>query len=252
MHGPYPDILFHFTSLQSLKGILREDFCPSYARERIVGQITEKCIAVPMVSFCDLRLSELPFHMKSYGFFGIGLTKEWAHRMGLNPVAYVNKDSELINSYFSGIERYAELIKSINDWNKQVEESFLRLNILNVERYIKNYEGELRRRSRIIPNYRFADEREWRYVLPLATKNILPFLPSELVKTSDQKQFYNSQIASYRLPYKAADIKYIIVKHDRNIGPMRRYIERLSKYDSSEQQHLIARILTATQIKSDM
>lgn len=44
--------------------------------------------------------------------------------MGLNPVAYINKDSELINSFFAGIDGYAELIKSIDDWKRQVEESF--------------------------------------------------------------------------------------------------------------------------------
>lgn len=81
-NGPYPDILFHFTSGSGLRGILKEGFQPSYALEKIVAQSQERNFAVPMVSFCDLRLSELPFHMKKYGRFGIGLTKVWAKKMG--------------------------------------------------------------------------------------------------------------------------------------------------------------------------
>lgn len=254
MSGPYPDILFHFTSLRGLKGIIKDGFRPSYAREKIVSTSAEKNIAVPMVSFCDLRLSELPFHMKKYGRFGIGMTKSWAQSAGLNPVAYVNKDSEFITAIITGLESYSMLIKEIGDWNKMIaktRDGYWKL--LNIVRYTKNYEGELIRKSKSLGNYRFADEREWRYVLPLDTKNILPFMPTEFIKSIQDKEFYNHQIASLVLLYNATDVKYIIVENERNIRPMREYIDSLNHtYSASEKNHLLARILTASQIKSDM
>jgi len=84
MKSLYPDILFHFTTKAGLFGILENTFSISYAREKIIGNRKSAQFAVPMVSFCDLRLSQLKDHMDKYGNFGIGLTKEWANRNGLN------------------------------------------------------------------------------------------------------------------------------------------------------------------------
>jgi hypothetical protein len=58
MAAEYPSILFHFTQKHdALKGILRNTFRPSMARETIENNGADKEFAVPMVSFCDLRLS---------------------------------------------------------------------------------------------------------------------------------------------------------------------------------------------------
>ena len=54
-----PDILFHFTTKKGLYGILKATFSISYARDKIIGVGTPTEFAVPMVSFCDLKLSEL-------------------------------------------------------------------------------------------------------------------------------------------------------------------------------------------------
>ena len=69
----YPDILFHFTTKQSLYAILSDTFKVSYARERILGGNKTKEFAVPMVSFADLRLTGKR-HI-TYGN-GIGMTKD--------------------------------------------------------------------------------------------------------------------------------------------------------------------------------
>jgi hypothetical protein len=251
-NGPYPDILFHFTSSIGLKGIIKEGFRPSYAKERIVSGSTEKEIFVPMISFCDLRLSELPFHMTKYGRFGIGVTKSWAEKMGLNPVAYVNDGSDFTTSILTGLEGYSKLIPNIGNWDKMILETRERYwKLLNIQRYIKSYEGKLIRKGKDLGNYRFADEREWRYVLPLETKGILPFMPKELF--GDEKKIYNNQIASYVLKFSAVDVKYIIVEDERNIRPICDYIASLNAiFDPTETNHLLARILTASQIRADM
>jgi len=66
-----PDILFHFTTKKGLYGILKATFSISYAREKIIGVGKPTEFAVPMVSFCDLKLSELKAHMDKYGTYGI-------------------------------------------------------------------------------------------------------------------------------------------------------------------------------------
>lgn len=254
MNGLYPDILFHFTGTKGLRGILKEEgFRPSYAKETIVGIGKVRKFAVPIVSFCDLRLSELPLHMKKYGSFGIGLTKEWAQANGLNPVSYANQSSEFTNSLLAGIEEYFIQIQSISDWSNAMSASNSYMNILNVERYIKNYEGDLIRDSRNLGRYRFADEREWRYVLPLLTKNILPFIAEETIIKPGSKSFFNAQIAHFHLKYSASDVKYIIVPSEKNISPLRKFITGLAGgYSSTDKEHLLPRILTAEQIRSDM
>ena len=257
MNGPYPDILFHCTSTTGLRGILKEEgFRHSYAKEVISGVEKKRKFAVPIVSFCDLRLSELAFHMKKYGEFGIGLSKEWAQNKGLNPVSYTNKSSEFTNALLSGVDELSAQIQArgIEEWDDKAVMAFESyMNILNVERYIKNYEGDLIRGSRNRGCYRFADEREWRHVLPLKTKSIFPFIPEEMIQTAEQKRFYNKQIAGFYLKYAASDVKYIIVPSEKNVVPLRTFIHRLAgSYSASDKEHLLARILTAEQIRADM
>lgn len=100
----YPEILFHFTAKDKLYKILNSSFQISYARERILGGSKIKEFAVPMVSFSDLRLSELKENIGTYGKFGIGLTKEWAVREGLNPVMYASDKSLFTESFLNGVE----------------------------------------------------------------------------------------------------------------------------------------------------
>ena len=38
--------------------------------------------------------------MDTYNKFGIGLTKEWAKRKGINPVLYVNTDSYVASAIY--------------------------------------------------------------------------------------------------------------------------------------------------------
>jgi hypothetical protein len=88
--------IIHFTnSKESLIGILNDNFKLFYCKENIIiGNRTFE-FAVPMVSFCDIPLSEVKAHIEKYGKYGIGLTKEWAEKQKLNPVLYIEKDSFL-------------------------------------------------------------------------------------------------------------------------------------------------------------
>ena len=100
-----PDSLFHFTPcLNNLLGILDKTFYPRYCYENFeLTKRTTQLIewvhlidaALPMVCFSDIPLSQLMSHIKIYGKYGLGMSKEWGRREGLNPVIYFNKNSHL-------------------------------------------------------------------------------------------------------------------------------------------------------------
>ena len=182
----YPEILFHFTDKDGLYGLLGTTFRVSYGREKIEGRKNIREFGVPMISFCDLRLSELKNHMSNYGKYGIGLNKNWANDKGLNPVWYVNKNCDFADNFndaLNGIYRHLNTVKDGDIYNGLSDDY---MKIVDTYRYIKNYEGKLTRNGKTTKNFRFADEREWRYVPPLSTSDALPFIPISRIKTKKQ------------------------------------------------------------------
>jgi hypothetical protein len=62
--------LFHFTrSMENLIGILQREFYPRYALENmnlLETEIPARHMAIPMVSFCDIPLSQVKDHVEYY------------------------------------------------------------------------------------------------------------------------------------------------------------------------------------------
>jgi hypothetical protein len=252
----YPDILFHFTTKDGLLSILENNFNLSYAREKIQGITTIRELGVPMVSFCDLKLSELKLHMSKYGYYGIGLTKEWANRMGLNPVMYLSRYCEFADNFNNALYRVYPMLSSLKKNNSIEKISQKELQILDAYRYMKNYEGELIRDGKIIEkNFRFADEREWRYVPSLNDQGIQdPFVAKSNIDTKAKKDAYNNKIKGVRLTFKPDDIKYLIVKNESEIIEIINHIDSVKLMNNSpdDLKRLSSRILTAEQIKNDI
>ena len=246
----YPDILFHFTTKQSLYAILSDTFKVSYARERILGGNKTKEFAVPMVSFADLRLTELKGNIGTYGKFGIGMTKEWAINRGLNPVMYASKESLFTENFIKGIEDFFNLVVNSNDTTGRFETAYN--NTINTLRYIKNYKGDLIRRGKSKPNYVFANEKEWRYVPPIVG-DILSFIPIDEIKTSQQKSYYNQKVAHLRLHFQPDDIKYLIVEKDSDINSLISHLRQVkNRFSPDTIDRLSSRILTYEQIENDI
>lgn len=253
MSSLHPDILFHFTSRDSLFNILEHTFTISYARERIVGNRRSTGFAVPMVSFCDLRLSELKDHMSSYGSYGIGLSKIWANNEGLNPVFYVNKHCSFASDLITAVENLHKQLSAISDAEAYQSAAETYMDILNIYRYVKNYEGDLIRKSGTTTrDYRFADEREWRYVPPL-NATPFPFVGLEKISTSAEKMALNRQIAHLRLAFEPEDIRYLIVERDEERLDLIHHLEAVKwRFDEGTRRRLASRILTADQINNDV
>lgn len=232
--------VFHFTdSPDNLFSILKNEFEPHFSIEKIWLGNKEIEFAVPMVSFCDIPLSQVKQHIEFYGKYGIGLSNSWAIEYGLNPVLYIEAESRIADSlgnlYFQLKELQAE--------------SETKNTYLNIIRYLKPYEGEFVRRGNTYDDYRFYNEREWRYV-PLKGKSVITkdFLSNKSFIDSE-----NLKMKKNKLSFEPDDIKYIIIENESEINEMIKKIRDLKgeKFSMSQVERLITRIITTEQILKD-
>ncbi len=236
--------IIHFTnSKDALLGILTDNFKLSYCNETVILKGNLISFAVPMVSFCDIPLSQVKNHITKYGKYGIGLTKEWAKKQKLNPVIYLEKNSKLSESYSRVYFEYAiNSGKNLQDYD-DIEKS-----VVDILRYIKNYQNNLVRGETVYKNYRFSDEREWRYVLDY---NEPPLFIYPMVNFD--KDIANDSLSTYRLKFEPNDIKYVIIQNENEISE---FIQRLrdakgKNYSYHDVDRLMTRIITTEQIVED-
>lgn len=228
--------LFHFTpSIDNLVSILKYEFKPQYRTENSLQDLLlkdeegfETTHVVPMVCFCDLPLSNINEHMKSYGRYALGMSKSWGIKGGLNPLIYLCQRSDLTKT----------LEKLRNNQNGR-EFSLL-------EAYIKPYS------SRSKKNIRFYDENEWRYV-PIAKKGDDILIKPEVYTNEEKLVEANRKIGErYGLSFEPQDIKYIIIKEDSERGQIIDAIADVkSKYAPDTIKILSSRILSSRQILED-
>jgi len=239
--------LIHFTSNKNnLKGIISHGFQVANCREKIILGRKIYDLVIPMVSFCDIPLSEIKSHVENYGRYGIGLTKEWGKKNFLNPVLYMSSDSHLsselssilVNSVFGVAKKNSEL----NGDQKS---------LLNVVRFIKNYEESLTRKGITIDNYRFYDEREWRYVPKVGDLERMLVSFSSYEKNKDK---INEPINNIRLNFSPKDIKYIIIDNDEEISEFINHIREATADTCTMRdiERLTTRIFTTEQIMTDI
>ena len=204
-----------------------------------------------MISFSDLRLSELKDNIGTYGKFGIGMTKDWAINKGLNPVMYASDKSLFTENFMTGIEDFFKLVNNTDDISGRYETAYN--NTINTLRYIKNYKGDLiRPGKKTISDYVFANEREWRFVPPISN-NILSFVPIDQIGTPQQKSKFNQRVSHIKLHFQPDDIKYLIVEKDTDINPLIAHL-RIAKVGFPDEivDRLSSRILTYEQIEKDV
>ncbi len=242
--GLSSNTIIHFTKKkEALEGILKNNFNINYCIEKILLENKSIEFFVPMVSFCDIPLSQVKNHIDSYGSYGIGLTKKWAERQKLNPVLYTENNSSLSKSLRNALVGF---LRNQDEGLKVLEEK--EKSLLDILRYVKNYQADLIRKDmETIPNYRFSDEREWRYVLGYDKTN--KFLCSA---NNNNKADLNNSILGHKLKFEPNDIKYVIINNDSEIKDFIEILrEAKSKYNSEDVERLITRIITTEQIRED-
>jgi hypothetical protein len=233
--------LFHFTNkIEHIINILENDFRPHYSLEDYnvifsTPPVEYLELAIAMVSFCDIPLSQTGEHLNTYGNYGIGLTKEWGNKQGITPILYTHRESSLVGC----IRKLIEKFRIFEDRDE----------LYDIVRFIKPYKGNLWRSNGIKQNVIFYNEREWRYI-PLEHKESLP--KDVFLNEMDRNRFNSGVAERYSIPFTPNDIRYLIVKDEGEILPLIREIERIkSKYSYDQVKILTTRIITSERIKED-
>lgn len=267
--------LFHFTSgIHRIISILKEGFFrPNLCLEDLSFLKIEEKVAIPMVSFCDIPLSQTKTHMKVYGRYGIGLSKSWGQKKGVSPVLYTYQGSPLAESLSQCLEwihkRYldpegsqseaslfpasvARAIRTDLRPGDQIQELWDQL--LTIQCFIKPYEGPFHRDNQSFQSVRFYDEREWRFVPELAPDLYKYLLDETAYNDIAGRAKANSEIqARSRISFESNDIKYIIIHWNKEILPMIKKIEDIKgdRYTQNELKVLSSKIISAEQIAED-
>lgn len=247
--GLSSNTLIHLTTeKESLIKIIQEGFKVKYCAENVQTQTKRITGAFPMICFSDIPLSELKNHITSYGNYGIGLKKEWAKEKGLNPVLYIDNKSLLGSLMNKDFERLLRLANA-----KDIPEDIFD-SLIHIISYAKNYEGKLETAKIKKDNYRFSDEREWRYV-PYGNQLLgnESWISEEGYRDSIKKLAANKKLSKVKLSFSPDDINYIFVEKESEISE---FIEILRKSNSKSPyesvERLFSRILTTEQIMTDM
>jgi len=215
--------VFHFTnSIDNLLSIFKNGFYPQYCLEDIIYLIQDGGdhleYAIPMVSFCDIPLSQIQYHTKKYGKYAIGLYKNWAKKNKVNPVIYTYQKSAITESLATNFLKFLE-----NVCPETGEQIFPLLH------YVKPYEGNLWKNGEIKEkNVRFYDEREWRYV----PSKIYGFLSKADYLSKESRISKNLEMIkdiSKYLTFTPNDIRYIVVQDEYEILDFHKKLVELTK-----------------------
>lgn len=240
--------VIHYTSsIQNIFGILAEGFRIKYCLETLVTNDEGKLnSAFTMVCFCDIPLSEIRNHVDSYGYYGIGLTKEWAKKKKLNPVLYIDSNSTIGPNLIRQLRRIANSRDDSDDSRDLIDE------FAEIMCYTKNYEGEITKGVDLLKNYRFYDEREWRYIPSM--QEIEPAWQLAVGKRYlANKAEFNDKVSHVRLTFEPKDIAYILIKSEEEITQCCDEIRKIfsNKCSVVELEMLLTRIMTMERVIKD-
>lgn len=213
--------LFHFTDkIENIQKIIENGFKMSYCLE------VEN--AFPMISFCDLPLSLIKEQLQKYGNYGIGMSLNWGKENKLNPVFYFDENSNLIEDFRKANLWSQSMMLEVlaGKRNPQwVDDNRPSMEfLLNLARYSKFYMSDLVRDDKIYSNYKFYDEREWRYVPELPHNEIVNRMNKQEYEEYKKKN-QKPHIQNYSLKFKSTDIRYIILQEEAEILSFIDYLE---------------------------
>jgi hypothetical protein len=218
-----------------------------------------------MISFCDIPLSLAKQHISKYGKFAIGLSKEWGITNRLNPVLYIESNSIIANDINNSRKEFSNMSKTLVEHvtsKKFFPKSLVPVlhNIIqtiytyrNTLRFIKNYQGTLVRGKKKYLNYRFYDEREWRYVPEINDTRIKSYIKDAEYQTYRGTSKAKPFLREINIEFKAKDIKYLIVESNNDIPRLIKAIKSANNLvaNSAEADILATKIITIEQLNND-
>ncbi|WP_180229415.1 abortive infection system antitoxin AbiGi family protein [Bacillus wiedmannii] len=248
------NVLFKFMGeLRFLKEIIEKmAILPRYYEEKIdylnINGVDK--IAFPMSCFCDIHLNKLVPHMENYGYYGIGLSKEWGIQKGIQPIHYINPYSPLredfSNIFSDTLKQSLEVREKNSSYN-----NYLLHNLF----YMKPLEGDMIV-NREYHTRNFHDEREWRFipnVLEAGTDLPLVLDPEQMNPNS--YQVYSNGItkcSNLWLNFELDAIKYIIVKDSYDRAELIKFIvENMNEISDLQKYTLISKVLAFNELQED-
>lgn len=198
-----------------------------------------------MVCFCDIPLTRIDTHVKFYGGYGLGLTRQWAMLNKLSPVIYISRDTNVSNALTRMLHKIPR--HPLECYKGSTED------IISIISYIKPIEGYAKKVDGKPVKKEFYQESEWRYTADV--KGILPqWISKEDHSLHELLSSYNGLAAAVSpLQFSAKDIRYIFVKFDKDIPKIIDFIQaELNHYTERDRKTLVSRIISLKRINIDL
>lgn len=235
--------------LEYLENIIRNKaIIPRYYEERLDYLNIENLekIALPMTCFCDINIHKILPHTNSYGSYAIALDKKWAIKKGVQPIHYMNFNSDILKEFKNTLKNIFSIKNE--DVNLNEYKSYLLIHLA----YMKPLEGYMSTvNGDCFKN--FHDEKEWRYIPNMENTD----LPSMITKNRLNQSAYNvyseaiSHFPEVWLDFEYKDIKYIFVNSLNDRDSIIKTISSL-EIDDLEKYKLCTKIIVFDQIKEDV
>ena len=245
--------LFHFTDdLDNLLNILENDFIPHFCHEDLTflapkrPRIPLLQFAIPMVSFCDIPLSQVADHMRVYGRYAIGMRLPWARTHHIAPVLYVERASTVAKALYS-------IVQGIGRRPYDRLRDFPKLRLFHeFACFTKAYDGPFRHHGRTLRNHRFYDEREWRFVPRRIPESLRYSLDAREFRARSRRFISGWILRGSALRFAPRDVKYVMVSSEDEITAIIRRIETgKSRFGTNQIRLLVSRVLSAEQVLED-
>ena len=210
------DTLFNFTTELDhiITCIKNKMVSPRYCEEdiRYLKIPHLKKIAYPMKCFCDINLHRIEEHLQWYGYYGLAFTKYWGMQRQIQPIQYINPNSELRKDFTTA---FSAALKS--DVRKESKIQFkMKSFLLHEMMYYKPYEGKMKNRNTgKIEKKCFTDECEWRFIPDVTRAGFEQvYFDENILNAGGLNDLSNamSGLQEISLNFDYADLKYIIVK----------------------------------------
>lgn len=248
------DTLFTFTShvdylITTIRnGMISPRYCAEDLGYLKISGI--KKMAFPMNCFCDINMHKLEDHLSWYGYYGLAFSKEWGMSKKIQPIQYMNPDSELRKDFASAFSAALKVDPAKQTAAQRKMKSFL----LHQLMYYKPYSGMFENRNTKKRCRKcFTDECEWRYIPDVSIAGFRQvYYDEKIINAGGLIDMSNamSGIPEISLPFEYSDVKYIIVKDNADFVKLTTAIAEIGLEESSERE-LISKIIVWENSRGD-